>query len=45
MLAKIKHIAIVSDQYALQGKFYEAVFGMTTALNTRPERAVTVSDG
>ncbi len=45
MLAKIKHIAIVSDQYALQGKFYEAVFGMTTASNTRPERAVTVSDG
>jgi len=45
MPAKIRHIAIVSDQYALEGKFYEAVFGMTTADKTRPERAVTVSDG
>jgi len=31
MPAKIKHIAIVSDQYALEGRFYEAVFGMRTA--------------
>jgi catechol 2,3-dioxygenase-like lactoylglutathione lyase family enzyme len=45
MAAKIRHIAIVSDQYPLEGKFYEAVFGMTTADKTRPERAVTVSDG
>ena len=45
MSARLKHIALVSDQYALQGKFYEAVFGMRTAADTRPERAVTVSDG
>jgi catechol 2,3-dioxygenase-like lactoylglutathione lyase family enzyme len=45
MPARIRHIAIVSDQYALEGKFYEAAFGMTTADKTRPERAVTVSDG
>ncbi|HYS76438.1 MAG TPA: VOC family protein, partial [Burkholderiales bacterium] len=45
MPAKIRHIAIVSDQYALEGRFYEAVFGMKTASDTRPERAVTVSDG
>ena len=45
MSAKLKHIALVSDQYALQGKFYEAAFGMRTAADTRPERAVTVSDG
>src|SRR5580765_7952649 len=45
MPAKIKHIAIVSDQYALLGRFYEAVFGMKTAADKRPERAVTVSDG
>jgi predicted enzyme related to lactoylglutathione lyase len=45
MTAKIRHIAIVSDQYALEGRFYEAVFGMHTANDTRPERAVTVSDG
>ena len=45
MPAKIKHIAIVSDQYALEGRFYEALFGMKSAADTRPERAVTVSDG
>src|SRR5258705_4552052 len=45
MPAKIKHIALVSDQYALEGRFYEAVFGMKTAADKRPERAVTVSDG
>jgi catechol-2,3-dioxygenase len=45
MPAKLKHIALVSDQYALLGKFYEAAFGMRTAADTRPERAVTVSDG
>src|SRR5213595_661477 len=45
MPAKIKHIAIVSDQYALEGRFYEAVFGMRTAADKRPERAVTISDG
>ena len=45
MAAKLKHVALVSDNYALQGKFYEAAFGMRTAADTRPERAVTVSDG
>jgi catechol 2,3-dioxygenase-like lactoylglutathione lyase family enzyme len=45
MSARLKHIALVSDQYALQGKFYEAAFGMRAAADTRPERAVTVSDG
>lgn len=45
MFAKLKHIALVSDHYAVQGKFYEAAFGMRVAADTRPERAVTVSDG
>src|SRR4026209_2377804 len=45
MSARPKHIALISDQYALQGRFYEAAFGMRTAEDTRPERAVTVSDG
>jgi catechol 2,3-dioxygenase-like lactoylglutathione lyase family enzyme len=45
MAAKLKHIALVSDNYALQGKFYEAAFGMRTAADPRPERAVTVGDG
>jgi catechol 2,3-dioxygenase-like lactoylglutathione lyase family enzyme len=45
MPTKIKHVAIVSDQYALEGRFYEALFGMKMAADKRPERAVTVSDG
>ena len=45
MSGKIRHIAIVSNQYALLGRFYEAVFGMTTAADKRADRAVTVSDG
>jgi len=45
MPARIRHIAIVSDQYALEGRFYQAVFGMRMADDTRPDRAVTVSDG
>src|SRR5438067_1628223 len=45
MTTRLRHIALVSDNYALQGKFYEAAFGMRTAADPRPERAVTVSDG
>jgi catechol 2,3-dioxygenase-like lactoylglutathione lyase family enzyme len=45
MKTRIRHIAIVSDQYALLGRFYEAIFGMRGAEDKRPERAVTVSDG
>src|SRR6266849_3792392 len=45
MAAKLKHIALISDNYAVQGKFYEAAFGMRTAADPRPERAVTVGDG
>jgi catechol 2,3-dioxygenase-like lactoylglutathione lyase family enzyme len=45
MPAKLRNIALVSDRYALQGKFYEAAFGMRTAPDPRPERAITVSDG
>lgn len=45
MATRLKHIALVSDRYAVQGKFYEAAFGMRTSAETRPERAVTVGDG
>lgn len=45
MFAKIKHMAIVSDQYALLGRFYEAVFGMKSSASARPDRAVVVGDG
>src|SRR5262249_38744736 len=45
MSARLKHIALVSDQYALQGRFYEAAFGMRGAADSRPERAVTAGAG
>ena len=45
MFAKINHIAIASDQYAVNARFYEALFGLKTAKNYRPARAVVVSDG
>jgi catechol 2,3-dioxygenase-like lactoylglutathione lyase family enzyme len=45
VFAKINHVALVSENYAQLGKFYEAMFGMTTSAKTRPARAVTVGDG
>ena len=45
MFARLNHIAIASDQYAINAKFYEALFGLRTAKNPRPARAVVVSDG
>ena len=45
MFAKINHVAIVSSQYALSGRFYEALFGMKPGKNSRPGRAVVVGDG
>jgi catechol 2,3-dioxygenase-like lactoylglutathione lyase family enzyme len=45
MFAKINHVAILSERYAVTGKFYEAVFGMKTANQLRPTNAVVVGDG
>ena len=45
MFAKINHVAMVSSQYALVGKFYETLFGLKTSPNARPNSAVGVSDG
>jgi catechol 2,3-dioxygenase-like lactoylglutathione lyase family enzyme len=45
MFAKLKHVAIVSDQFALLGKFYEAVFGMKSSASTGPRGASVVGDG
>ncbi|MGH7817421.1 MAG: VOC family protein [Candidatus Binatia bacterium] len=45
MFAKLKHMAIVSDQYTLLGKFYEVMFGMKPSANARPDAAVVVKDG
>jgi catechol 2,3-dioxygenase-like lactoylglutathione lyase family enzyme len=45
MFAQIKHVAIVSANYPLLGKFYESIFRMRTSERSRPESAVTVGDG
>src|SRR5215471_5113691 len=47
MSARINHVAITSDQYAINARFYEALFGMQTGKkNTIPvARAISVSDG
>jgi len=45
MPAKLNHLAIISENYALSGKFYEAVFGMNTSQRSRAEGAVVVADG
>jgi predicted enzyme related to lactoylglutathione lyase len=45
MFAKLKHVAIVSDQYTLLGRFYEGMFGMKPSQNARPFGAVVVRDG
>jgi catechol 2,3-dioxygenase-like lactoylglutathione lyase family enzyme len=45
MFAKLNHIAIASDYYAVNARFYEALFGLRTAKNYRPARATVVSDG
>ena len=45
MFAKLKHLAIVSDQYALLGRFYEALFGMKPSPDNHPAGAIVVSDG
>src|SRR5689334_5052758 len=44
MAAKLKHLAIISDNYAVEGRFYEALFGLRT-FESRPESAVAVTDG
>jgi catechol 2,3-dioxygenase-like lactoylglutathione lyase family enzyme len=45
MFARINHVAMVSSEYAMLGKFYEVLFGMKSSPNTRPQSAVTVGDG
>ena len=45
MLAKINHLAISTDYYAVNAKFYQALFGMNASNNPRPARAVPVGDG
>jgi catechol 2,3-dioxygenase-like lactoylglutathione lyase family enzyme len=45
MTAKINHLAIVSERYAISGKFYEAVFGMKSVAQLSPTNAIVVGDG
>src|ERR1051325_9748023 len=45
MTAKLKHLAIVSDQYTLLERFYQAMFGMKSSPDNPPAGAVVVSDG
>ncbi len=45
MFAKINHLAIASDNYAANARFYQALFGMKASDKGRPARAVPVADG
>lgn len=47
MFAKLKHVAIVSDQFTLLGKFYESLFGMRSSKpsSDEPRGAAVVGDG
>lgn len=45
MTAQIKHIAIISDNYTLMARFYEALFGMWTFPGRVEAAAMGVSDG
>ena len=45
MSAKLNHIAIVSSNHLLVGRFYEIIFKMKSAVSRRGMGAVTVRDG
>jgi len=45
LFAKINHIAIVSEKYALLASFYESLFGMKRSPTGKINRAITVGDG
>jgi catechol 2,3-dioxygenase-like lactoylglutathione lyase family enzyme len=45
MFAKLNHLAIVSENFALSSRFYEAYFGMKQAKGYRAEGAAVVGDG
>ena len=45
MSAKLKHLAIVSDDPARLGRFYQELFGLKGALPDSSTNAATVSDG
>src|SRR5258707_7598471 len=45
MASRLNHVAITSDQYALNGRFYESLFGMKPSSKPRPARSVVLGDG
>ena len=45
MNAKLTHLAIVSENYALSASFYQSLFGMRTFAQASARRAITVGDG
>lgn len=45
MTARLKHVAIVSENYAMLGRFYEALFGLKSFAGARADDAAAVTDG
>jgi catechol 2,3-dioxygenase-like lactoylglutathione lyase family enzyme len=45
MFARLNHVAIASDHYAINARFYEALFGMRPGSKPRPARSSVVGDG
>jgi len=45
MFARLNHVAMQTDYYAVNGKFYEALFKMRLSSKPRPSRAVVLGDG
>jgi catechol 2,3-dioxygenase-like lactoylglutathione lyase family enzyme len=45
MFARINHLAVCTEKYALNARFYQALFGMKAANVQRPARAAPVGDG
>ena len=45
MNARLNHLAIISENYAVSARFYESMFGLRTAVEATPRRAITVGDG
>ena len=45
MFAQINHMAMVSSNYPLLGKFYQAIFGLKTADEARSDASIRLGDG
>jgi predicted enzyme related to lactoylglutathione lyase len=45
MFARLNHMAIISHNYPMMGKFYEAMFGLKSSGRTSPYGSVVFGDG